>query len=90
MNFLCSITTLVVIFYVSNVWASATLAVDKKFDLTGDGIVDASDWDKMTDDAKRAYADASLRALGEEPTAPIEGEKSRGQYFLRALNSVYK
>lgn len=70
--------------------AAGGLSVDAKFDLTGDGIVDASDWARMTEDARRAYADASVKALGEDPDARIEGETTRGQRYLQGLRKVYE
>jgi len=64
--------------------------VDAKFDLTGDGIVDASDWVKMSEDAKKTYADESVRALGQDPEAIFEGRQSRGHRYLEGLRSVYE
>jgi len=70
--------------------AAGGLSVDAKFDLTGDGIVDASDWIKMTEDAKQAYANASIQALGENPSALLEGKQNRGDRYLQGLRSVYE
>ena len=38
---------------VANSRAAGGLSVDARFDLTNDGIVDASDWQRMTEDADR-------------------------------------
>jgi len=70
--------------------AAGGLSVDAKFDLTGDGIVDASDWIKMTEDAKQGYANASIQALGEDPNALLEGQQSRGERYLLGLRAVYE
>ncbi len=70
--------------------AAGGLSVDARFDLTGDGIVDASDWVKMTEDAKQAYANASIQDLGEDPSALLEGQQSRGDRFLQGLRAVYE
>jgi len=74
----------------SNSWAAGGLGVDARFDLTNDGIVDASDWQRMTEDAKRAYANESVTALGEDPYAILEGDQTRGERFLKGLRSVYE
>lgn len=71
-------------------WAAGGLGVDARFDLTNDGIVDASDWKRMTEDARRAYANESVRAMGEDPDAIIEGKQSRGERYLEGLRSVYE
>jgi len=84
------ITILISVLCVSATWAAGGLSVDAKFDLTGDGIVDASDWARMTEDARRAYADASVRVLGQDPDARLEGEITRGQRYLRGLRAVYE
>jgi len=70
--------------------AAGGLSVDAKFDLTGDGIVDASDWIKMTEDAKQGYANASIQALGEDPNALLEDQQSRGERYLLGLRAVYE
>jgi len=70
--------------------ADDSLSVDARFDLTGDGIVDASDWAKMTEDAKKAYAKASIQALDEDPDVLLEGRQSRGERYLLGLRSVYE
>ncbi|ATX81022.1 hypothetical protein Ga0123462_0144 [Mariprofundus ferrinatatus] len=70
--------------------AAGGLGIDARFDLTNDGIVDASDWQRMTEDAKRAYANESVKAMGEDPHAVLEGSETRGAHFLKALRSVYE
>jgi len=75
---------------VSTVWAAGGLSVDAKFDLTGDGIVDASDWAKMSDDAKQTYANESVQALGLDPHAILQGRQTRGARYLLGLRAVYE
>jgi len=77
-------------FQVSITQAAGGLSVDARFDLTGDGIVDASDWARMTEDAKQAYANASIEDLGEDPSALLEGKQRRGERFLEGLRAVYE
>lgn len=74
----------------SMAYAAGGLSVDARFDLTGDGIVDASDWAKMSDDAKKTYAIESVRALGQDPDALLEGRQTRSARYLRGLRSVYE
>ncbi len=69
--------------------ADAAAHVDARFDRTGDGIVDAADWRKMSAAEQRAYAWAALAALGEDPYTRIEGETTRGDRFLAGLRAVY-
>jgi len=66
------------------------IPVDIRFDKTGDGIVDASDWSKMTADEQQAYAYESLKALGENPDVLLLEGKSRAQKYLEGLRSVYE
>jgi len=66
------------------------IPVDTRFDKTGDGIVDASDWSKMTIDEQQAYAYESLKALGEDPDVLLLEGKSRAQKYLEGLRSVYE
>lgn len=67
-----------------------TMTVDVRFDKTGDGIVDASDWSKMTVDEQQSYARESLKALGEDPDVLLLQGKSRAQKYLEGLRSVYE
>jgi hypothetical protein len=90
MKLLFHITILVSVFYASPLWAAGGLSVDAKFDLTGDGIVDAADWAKMSEEAKKAYAYSSVQMLGEDPDAIIEGGQTRGGRYLQGLRSVYE
>lgn len=63
---------------------------DARFDKTGDGLVDAADWARMTEQEKRAYARASLQALGEDPDAPVgNGKQTRLDLYLDGLRAVY-
>ena len=68
---------------------SSIESVDVRFDKTGDGLVDASDWKQMSETEKEAYARESLEALGEDPDLPLTG-KDRTQQYLEGLRSVYK
>ena len=70
--------------------ADGGLSVDASFDRTGDGIVDASDWAKMCEEEKRAYADASVKALGEDPDTLLVGGQTRGARYLQGLRAVYE
>ncbi len=85
-----SATTLAVMLFSVSAQAAGGLSVDAKFDLTGDGIVDASDWAKMSEDAKQAYANESVKALGQDPEAVFEGRKTRGARYLQGLRAVYE
>jgi len=66
------------------------MSVDAHFDKTGDGIVDASDWKKMTADEQESYARESLKALGQDPEALLLQGKNRMQKYLEGLRSVYE
>ena len=90
MKSLFCITILAPLFCVSSLWAAGGLSVDAKYDLTGDGIVDAADWAKMSEEAKKAYAYESVQALGEDPDAALAGEHTRGGRYLQGLRSVYE
>lgn len=63
--------------------------VDARFDKTGDGLVDASDWHGMSADERMAYARESLLSLGEDPDVLIEGEETRASRYLKGLEAVY-
>jgi len=90
LKYLWIATILVSALSVPAIRAAGGLSVDAKFDLTGDGIVDASDWAKMSEDAKRAYAYESVRDLGQDPDAVFEGRQTRGARYLLDLRSVYE
>ena len=66
------------------------VAVDARFDKTGDGIVDAADWPEMKPDERLAYARASVEALGENPDVQLPGGKSRAEIYLEGLREVYE
>lgn len=87
---LLAVAILISVFSLSTAQAAGGLSVDAKFDLTGDGIVDASDWAKMSEDAKKTYADESIQALGQDPYAILEGRQTRGARYLMGLRSVYE
>jgi len=89
-NSLLAVAILISVFSIPPVQAAGGLSVDAKFDLTGDGIVDASDWAKMSDDAKQTYANESVQALGQDPHAVLEGRQTRGVRYLMGLKSVYE
>jgi len=71
-------------------WGDGGLTVDARFDRTGDGIVDASDWALMKQADRAAYARASVEALGENPDVRLPGGKSRAEIYLDGLKSVYE
>ena len=71
-------------------WAAGGLSVDARFDLTGDGIIDASDWGRLTEDAKKNYAYESVQALGEDPDAILEKNMTRADRYLQGLRAVYE
>ncbi len=87
---LLAVTILVSALSLSSAWAAGGLSVDAKFDLTGDGIVDASDWAKMSEDAKQTYANESVQALGQDPQAILQGRQTRGARYLLGLRAVYE
>ncbi|MDQ6968514.1 MAG: hypothetical protein Q9M14_07525 [Mariprofundaceae bacterium] len=66
------------------------IPVDVRFDKTGDGIVDVSDWSQMSIDEQKSYARASLKALGEDPDVLLLQGKSRAEKYLEGLRSVYE
>ncbi len=70
--------------------AGDSLQVDAEFDITGDGIVDASDWRKMSAEQKRAYAYRSVKALGISPDETVEHETQRVDLYLHGLRTVYE
>jgi len=71
-------------------WGDDNLSVDSRFDRTGDGIVDASDWAMLSEEERKAYARASVEALGEDPDVQIPGGKSRAELYLEGLRSAYE
>lgn len=78
------------LFLAASAHAAGGLLVDQKFDLTGDGIVDASDWQRMNEDAKRAYATESIKLLGENPDAIVDKGVTRSERYLQGLRAVYE
>lgn len=87
---LLAVTILVSAFSSTPAMAAGGLSVDARFDLTQDGIVDASDWAKMSDDAKQTYANESVKALGLDPHAILDGRQTRGARYLDGLRAVYE
>lgn len=72
------------------VLADDGLSVDARFDKTGDRLVDASDWPKMSGDEQAAYARASLEALGENPDVALPDGQTRAAQYLKGLQAVYE
>ncbi len=62
---------------------------DARFDRTGDGLVDAADWGRLTPKERRAYARACLQELGLDPDAGVGEGKTRADRYLEGLESVY-
>lgn len=83
---------LAVLLMAGTAWSQdeAPVPVDEFFDRTGDGIVDAADWGMMSRKEKEAYADASIRELGEDPYARLDDGSTRAQQYLQGLASVYE
>ncbi|MDQ6995879.1 MAG: hypothetical protein Q9M82_00280, partial [Mariprofundus sp.] len=81
-KFVLGVAILASVFSLSTARAAGGLSVDAKFDLTGDGIVDASDWARMSEDAKTTYANESVQALGQNPHALLQGRQTRGARYL--------
>ncbi|MFQ5582574.1 MAG: hypothetical protein ACE5F3_08135 [Mariprofundaceae bacterium] len=72
------------------VFAESALSVDARFDKTGDGLVDASDWQQMSEEERQDYARESITALGEDPDVQLEQGYTRAQRYLEGLRSVYE
>ena len=66
-----------------------TAGADARFDRTGDGLVDAADWGRLTPKERRAYARACLQELGLDPDAGVGEGKTRADRYLEGLESVY-
>jgi len=64
-------------------------SADARFDKTGDGIVDVSDWKLMNKAEKRSYARDALRELGLAPDASVGDGKTRTDHYLDGLHTVY-
>ena len=62
---------------------------DVTFDRTGDGLVDAEDWARLSGQDRLAYARSSLLELGLEPDATVGGGRTRLQDYLAGLTAVY-
>jgi len=67
----------------------AARSADARFDKTGDGIVDASDWKLMNKIEKQGYARDSLRELGLDPDVSVGDGKTRTDHYLDGLRTVY-
>ena len=65
-------------------------SVDGQFDKTGDGYVDAADWQEMSKEEKVGYARASVTALGQSPDARLEDGRTVAGQYLDGLNAVYE
>ncbi len=88
MRFLPLLFILVLLTGISEAQEGAPL--DVTFDKTGDGLVDAADWGKMSEEEKAAYANASIGELGENIDTEPEGGASRSRQYLDGLKSVYE
>ncbi|RMH52946.1 MAG: hypothetical protein D6682_00535 [Zetaproteobacteria bacterium] len=60
--------------------------VERRFDRSGDGVVDAEDWKRLSMRDRRAYAEAFLAAF-----APVGRgvDPYRVTLYLNALNTLY-
>lgn len=65
-------------------------SVEARFDRTGDAIVDAADWREMSEEEKLAYAQASLKAMGEDPASSMPDGRSKGEHYLQAIKAIYE
>ena len=76
---------------VAPAWAGDKVSTnaDAKYDRTGDGLVDAEDWARLSADEKTAYARQSLLELGLAPDAAVGNGRTRLQDYLDGLRSVY-
>ncbi|RMH60876.1 MAG: hypothetical protein D6678_04800 [Zetaproteobacteria bacterium] len=64
--------------------------VDVRFDKTGDGLVDASDWGRMDSSERMEYVRALLQASGSDPDARLPDGLTRAQKYLEGLRAVYE
>jgi len=60
--------------------------VEHRFDRSGDGVVDAEDWKRLSADEQRDYVQAFLGAFS-APGEPVDSH--RVQLYLQALNALY-
>ncbi|MDX8389547.1 MAG: hypothetical protein R8M38_03560 [Mariprofundaceae bacterium] len=70
-------------------WGEGVQAVDAKFDVTGDGHVDAEDWKEMASEFRISYARECMAALGEDPDVVVGGGVNRGERYFHGLEAVY-
>ncbi len=66
------------------------LDVEKRYDITGDGIVDAADWAKMNKEQRQQYVRAAVIAAGSNPDARITQGETRAQHYFRVLEHLYR
>lgn len=64
-------------------------ACDARFDKTGDRVVDASDWEQMTQGERTAYARTCVESLNMDPDAGLADGSTRVQRYLEGLKMVY-
>jgi len=88
---LCCACLCCALLYALPAWAgdASSSSVEVRFDRTGDGLVDAADWQVMSEDEKTAYARASLLELGLTPEAAAGDGRTRLQDYLDGLRAVY-
>jgi len=89
---LCCACLCCALLYALPAWAgdaSSSSSVEVTFDRTGDGLVDAADWQVMSEADKTAYARASLLELGLTPEAAAGDGRTRLQDYLDGLRAVY-
>jgi len=88
---LCIALLCIALLSVQQVWAGddASSNADVRYDRTGDGLVDAGDWIRMTEQDRLAYARESLLELGLEPDAAVGEGRTRLQDYLAGLSAVY-
>ncbi|OIQ01463.1 MAG: hypothetical protein AUK36_10170 [Zetaproteobacteria bacterium CG2_30_59_37] len=68
---------------------AASANADAKYDRTGDGLVNAEDWARMSEDDKHAYTRDSLLELGLAPDASVGKGRTRQLDYLEGLRAVY-
>ena len=66
------------------------LDVEKHHDITGDGIVDAADWAKMSNEQRQQYVRAAVTAAGSNPDALAAQGETRAQHYFRVLEHLYR
>ncbi|MDQ6965179.1 MAG: hypothetical protein Q9M13_09705 [Mariprofundales bacterium] len=70
----------------STVMAATVAEVERMYDRSGDQLVDAEDWKKLSQQEQREYAQASLDALSTQNTPT---NKHRVTLYLHAITNLY-